>query len=70
LGLTDFFDKNPEKLVVQLKEVLYDRLKDVRKAEEMKSPPDDDFELGINCRLANESVWLHWLLTADETRSQ
>jgi hypothetical protein len=42
--------------------VLYDRLKDVRKAEDMKFPINDDFELGINCRLANESVWLHWLL--------
>jgi hypothetical protein len=60
--MTDFFSKEPEKLVAELKEVLYDRLKDVRKAEDMKFPINDDFELGINCRLANESVWLHWLL--------
>jgi hypothetical protein len=62
--MTDFFNKEPEKLVVQLKEVLYDRLSEVRRAENTKYPYplDDEFELGINCRLANESVWLHWLL--------
>lgn len=41
---------------------LYDRLRDVRRASDMKFPIDDDFELGINCRLANEEQWLMDLL--------
>jgi hypothetical protein len=60
--MTDFFSKEDEKLVVQLKEMLYDRLSEVRRAANMKFPLDDDFELGINCRLANEAEWLEDLL--------
>jgi hypothetical protein len=41
---------------------LYDRLSEVRRASVVKFPIDDDFELGINCRLANEAEWLEDLL--------
>ena len=60
--MTDFFDKEPEKLVAQLKEVLYDRLKVVRRAANMKVPLDDDFELGVNYSLAHQAEWLEDLL--------
>ena len=40
----DFLPKDPEKQIAELKEVLYDRLKDVRKAEDMKCPLDDAFD--------------------------
>lgn len=60
----DFLPKDPEKQLAELKEVLYDRLKDVKRyaSANVDFPLNDDFELGINCRLANEAVWLHWLL--------
>ena len=41
---------------------LYDRLRDVRRAAALQIPVDDEFELGINCRLANEAEWLEDLL--------
>jgi hypothetical protein len=41
---------------------LYDRLKEVRRASLVKFPLEDEFELGINCRLANEAEWLEDLL--------
>ena len=41
---------------------LYDRLKEVRRASLLGFPIDDEFELGINCRLANEAEWLEDLL--------
>jgi hypothetical protein len=41
---------------------LYDRLKEVRRAMNVKFALDDEFELGINCRLANEAEWLEDLL--------
>jgi hypothetical protein len=43
-------------------QALYDRLKEVRRAINMKFPLDDEFELGINCRMANEAEWLEDLL--------
>ena len=43
-------------------QALYDRLKEVRRAINMKFPLDDEFELGIDCRLANEAEWLEDLL--------
>jgi hypothetical protein len=43
-------------------QALYQRLKEVRRASNMKFPLDDEFELGINCRLANEAEWLEDLL--------
>lgn len=41
---------------------LYERLREVRRASVVKFPLDDEFELGINCRLANEAEWLEDLL--------
>ncbi len=41
---------------------LYDRLAEVRRASRVKFELDDEFELGINCRLANEAEWLEDLL--------
>ena len=45
---------------------LYDRLKEVRRASLVKFPLEDEFELGINCRLANEAEWLEDLLVMVE----
>jgi hypothetical protein len=38
------------------------RLEDIRRAEEQKYPIQDEFEMGIDCRLANERLWLETLL--------
>jgi len=43
-------------------QALYGRLKEVRRASNVKFDLDDEFELGINCRLANEAEWLEDLL--------
>ena len=60
--MNDFLPKEPQDVVDALKKVLYDRLSDVRRASNLGFPLDDDFELGINCRLANEAEWLEDLL--------
>ena len=46
----------------EIVQALYDRLKEVRRASNLGFPIDDEFELGINCRLANEAEWLEDLL--------
>jgi len=46
----------------EVKDALYERLKEVRRASVVKFPLDDEFELGINCRMANEAEWLEDLL--------
>ena len=46
----------------EVKDALYGRLKEVRRASIVKFPLDDEFELGINCRMANEAEWLEDLL--------
>jgi hypothetical protein len=46
----------------EIKEALYQRLTDARQAAEVKFPLADEFELGINCRLDNEILWLESLL--------
>jgi hypothetical protein len=51
-------------------QALYDRLKEVRRAINMKFPLDDEFELGINCRLANEAEWLEDLLEKIELKEE
>jgi hypothetical protein len=45
---------------------LHERLTEVRRASNMKFPLDDEFELGINCRMANEAEWLEDLLEVIE----
>jgi hypothetical protein len=46
----------------EIVEALYARLSDVRRASRVTFDLDDEFELGINCRLANEAEWLEDLL--------
>ena len=46
----------------EIVQALYARLSDVRRASVVQIPVDDEFELGINCRLANEAEWLEDLL--------
>jgi len=43
-------------------DALYARLEEVRRASAVKVEPDDEFNMGINCRLANEEDWLTELL--------
>jgi regulator of sigma D len=43
-------------------QALYQRLKDVRRAMNVRPSLEDEFELGIDCRLANEVEWLESLL--------
>jgi hypothetical protein len=47
-------------------QALYDRLNDVRRAMNVRPSIDDEFEMGIDCRLANESEWLENLLEVIE----
>ena len=60
--MNDFLPKEPQEVVDALKKVLYDRLSDVRRALAVKTDPDDEFNVGINCRLANEEIWLENVL--------
>lgn len=46
----------------EIVQALYQRLKDVRRAINVRPALEDEFELGINCRLANEAEWLEDLL--------
>lgn len=48
--------------IVKIVNSLYERLDDVRRGLAVKVAPDDEFDLGINCRLANEEMWLTELL--------
>jgi hypothetical protein len=48
--------------VEMLRDELYRRLDDARRSSAVKVEPDDEFNLGINCRLANEEMWLLDLL--------
>ena len=49
---------------------LHERLSEVRRASNMKFPLDDEFELGINCRMANEAEWLEDLLEKIELKEE
>jgi hypothetical protein len=57
-----FLAANPETAKEEIVEQLYDRLDDVRRASAVRVSADDEFDLGINCRLANEEMWLNDLL--------
>lgn len=48
--------------IVKIVNALYERLDDVRRGLAVKVNPDDEFDSGINCRLANEELWLTELL--------
>lgn len=51
-------DKSKQEIVNSL----YQRLENVRRGLAVKVPDNDEFDLGINCRLANEEMWLSELL--------
>jgi hypothetical protein len=57
-----FLPADPASSRDEIVEALYERLKEVRRASLVKFPLEDEFELGINCRLANEAEWLEDLL--------
>jgi len=48
--------------LLTLLDALYDRLDNVRRTLDVRHYRDDEFELGINCRAANEEMWLLDLL--------
>jgi len=57
-----FLPSDTELQRLEIVQELYRRLHDVRRASVVQIPIDDEFELGINCRLANEAEWLEDLL--------
>ncbi len=57
-----FLSADPVSSREEIIQELYDRLRDVRRAINVRYPSTDEFEVGINCRLANEEVWLETLL--------
>lgn len=56
--MNEFLPKDPEKALTEIKEILYQRLEDVRRNMTIPVCSDDPFDLGIDCRLANEEMWL------------
>ena len=61
--MTDnFISSDPEQAKRDIVEALYERLHEVRRALGVRVPLDDEFEQGINCRVANEEFWLEELL--------
>jgi hypothetical protein len=57
--MTDtFLPKDPVALKDELVSALYLRLQDVRRCAKVQVPENDEFELGIDCRIANELMWL------------
>ena len=59
---TDFLPKDYEKAYTELKEILYQRYKDVRRTLAVPVNPNDEFDLGIDCAKTNEAEWLEDLL--------
>jgi hypothetical protein len=62
MAANTFLTADPAEAKQAIVAALYDRLTEVRRASRVKFELDDDFELGINCRLANEAEWLEDLL--------
>jgi hypothetical protein len=62
MNANTFLTADPAEAKQAIVAALYDRLTEVRRASRVKFELDDDFELGINCRLANEAEWLEDLL--------
>lgn len=50
------------KLKKEIIDALQSRLNDINRATELKYPIQDEFEMGIDCRVANEQHWLEELL--------
>ena len=57
-----FISSDPEQAKREIVEALYERLHEVRRVLGVRVPLDDEFEQGINCRVANEEAWLEELL--------
>ena len=57
-----FLPSDSEAQLHEIVQELYDRLNEVRRMSAVKFAPNDEFELGINCCLANETQWLENLL--------
>ena len=60
--MSDFYSHDPLTFRDQLIESLYQRLDEVRRAAAVKVDEEDAFDLGIDCRIANEHWWLQTLL--------
>ena len=57
--MTDaFLPADPVAQKDKIVQALYLRLHDVRRCAKVQVPENDEFELGIDCRLANELMWL------------
>jgi hypothetical protein len=63
---SSFLPPDPAQAKQAIIAALYDRLTEVRRASRVKFELDDEFEMGIDCRLANESEWLENLLEVIE----
>jgi hypothetical protein len=57
-----FFSLDPEAQRHEIVRELYRRFDEVLRATKQAHPLDDEFEKGIDCRLANEEFWLKELL--------
>jgi hypothetical protein len=66
MAANTFLTADPAEAKQAIVAALYDRLTEVRRASRVKFELDDEFELGINCRLANEAEWLEDLLDTVE----
>jgi hypothetical protein len=66
MAANTFLTADPAEAKQTIVAALYDRLTEVRRASRVKFELDDEFELGINCRLANEAEWLEDLLDTVE----
>lgn len=57
--MTDtFFASDAETAKHEIVRELYNRLYEVRRSLAVQVSQDDEFEVGISCRLANEEFWL------------
>ena len=66
MAANTFLTADPAEAKQAIVAALYDRLTEVRRASRVKFELDDEFELGINCRMANEAEWLEDLLEVIE----
>lgn len=59
---SSFLPPDPAQAKHEIVRELYRRFDEVLRATKQEHPLDDDFEKGIDCRLANEEFWLKDLL--------
>ena len=53
-----FLPSDPAEAKHEIVRELYRRFDEVLRAQKQEHPIDDEFEKGIDCRLANEELWL------------